>query len=713
MLKRTRIIGFEFSTTQTYVVELGDLVLRPIKDQGQILETGTAITAITKASPGVVTSASHGLSNGDRVYISGVIGMTEVNSRVYIVANKDTNTFELTDLYGSNVNSTNWTTYSSGGTVARLYQLTTTYAHGDVFALNYAQTADTMYIVHTGYVVRKVTRTGHASWTITNVTFGPTQATPTNLNVTASPASGATVNYYKVTAVNDDNNSEESLPTAADDATNDLTVAGNLNTVTWTAASGAERYNVYKAENGIYGYIGGTTGTSFVDDNISPDLADTPPSARDPFSGSSNYPGAVDFHEGRLWFGGTLNTPGGVWGSQSGIYENLNVSVPVKANDAISFELRPGVNAVKSFASIKELCVFTANAEHTVKGGASTDFITPASIVTKRHSRRGSAAIDSLVIGDVALFVQRRGAVIRAFGYSFEKDGFVTNDLTLLAPHFFQGHTIVDWCYQEHPHAVVWIVRDDGVLLSMTFVAEQNVIAFSEHYLGGTFSTYDYGFVESCTCIQGTVEDEVYLVVKRTVNSTTKRYIEMLNVRWNGDSDDMEDAKFFDAAITYDGALTSTVTGLHHLEGEEVYALADGSIQGPFTVSSGAITLTTAASVVQVGLAFTPEVKDLPVVRETQEGARQGRRVAVNKVGLKLRHSRGVKIMHPDDEDRFIELDDRNSEAWDAATEVTDGDIEPRTPDGRWDMNGAILLKGTPGLPMEIVSITKDVTVGG
>ena len=167
----TRLIPFEFSTTQTYILEFGDLYIRFYKDSGAILEANKTITGITQANPGVVTSASHGFSNGDTVVISGVVGMTQVNGKRFTVASVATNTFALQDIDGANVNTTSYTAYSSGGIANRVYTLTTTYLTADLPQLKFAQSADVMYICHPDYSVKKLSRTGHTSWTITEVDF--------------------------------------------------------------------------------------------------------------------------------------------------------------------------------------------------------------------------------------------------------------------------------------------------------------------------------------------------------------------------------------------------------------------------------------------------------------------------------------------------------------------------------------------------------------
>lgn len=728
----TRIIPFEFNTVQTYVLELGDEVLRPIKDEGQVLETAQNVVSITQASPGVVEITAHGWSNGDKVFPDAIGGMVELlDQRVFTVADVTANTFTLVDMWGAGVSTTSYTAYTSGGTFSRLYQLTMPYDQTEVFDVGYDQTADTMLMAHVTYAPRKLTRTGHATWTVTSITFGPTQAAPTNPVATATVASGATVNSYKITAIDEDTN-EESLPTAAASATNDLTVAGNYNTITWTAASGAERYIVYKAESGVYGLIGGTTGTSFIDDNILPDLGDTPPASRNPFASSNNYPGVVTFHEGRSCWARTNNTPGGVWLSTSNLYYNLNVSSPAKADDAVTFDIRPGVNAVAGLASVRKLVILTEDGEITAEGGGVTQYITPSSLVIKRHTARGSKRLIPLIIGDIVVHVQRQGGAIRAFGYSFEKDGYRTNDLTLLAPHFFRGHTIVDCCYQQDPDSVAWFVRDDGVLLALTFVEDQNTFAWTDCYLGGTFGTGStatgYGVVESCCSIEGDDQDDVYFVVKRTINSQTKRYIEKLALRWQAtfNADDaitnVTDMYFVDAGITYtSAAAVSIIPELWHLEGQSVMALVDGDVQGPFTVASGKITLSTAMagtsanadSQAHVGLSYYADIIDLPITQQTQNGAAQGRWKGISKVVLKLNQTRGIKYGDPNFISRLAELKSRDVEGWDDPIQPYSGDTGLLDPDGGWSQDGFVLIRQSNPLPVEVTMIAKDVVLGG
>ncbi len=183
-----RIIEFEFSTTQTFVLEFGDQYMRVHSDGGQILDSSSAatITGATQANPVVVTtSAAHGYSNGDEIFLSGVVGMTEINGRNFKVANVTGTTFELQDLNASNVDGTGYTAYSSGGTTYTIYEITTPYATADLFEIRYAQTGDIMNLTHPDYAPRELVRVANDSWTLSELAFSPQQAFPTALTAEA------------------------------------------------------------------------------------------------------------------------------------------------------------------------------------------------------------------------------------------------------------------------------------------------------------------------------------------------------------------------------------------------------------------------------------------------------------------------------------------------------------------------------------------------
>ncbi len=207
---KTRLIPFEFSTTQTYMMEFGNQYIRFYKDNGQILESDVTISGATQANPVVVTATGHSYDNGDEISITGVVGMTELNNKRYLVANKTTNTFEITDVDGTNINGTGFTAYTSGGVANRVYEIATPYLTAELFDLKFAQSADVMYITHPNHEVEKLSRSGHTSWTLTDVDFtdGPyldDNITATTITTSAhTVGTGRTLTASAITGINGD-----------------------------------------------------------------------------------------------------------------------------------------------------------------------------------------------------------------------------------------------------------------------------------------------------------------------------------------------------------------------------------------------------------------------------------------------------------------------------------------------------------------------------
>ena len=191
--------------------------------------------------------------------------------------NTGANTFQLKYPDGTNVNSTSFGAYGSGGTVAEIYEISTPYLEADLQELQFVQSADVITIVHKNYPPAELARTGHTNWTLTTITFAPTIAAPTS--PTNSGSAGSATDWV-ITAVADET-FEESLQSAAT-TSGDTPSSGSPITVSWSAVTGAGEYNVYKKTNGVYGLIGVAAGTSFVDNGITADATNTPPQARNP-----------------------------------------------------------------------------------------------------------------------------------------------------------------------------------------------------------------------------------------------------------------------------------------------------------------------------------------------------------------------------------------------------------------------------------------------
>jgi hypothetical protein len=319
--------------------------------------------------------------------------------------------------------------------------------------------------------------------------------------------------------------------------------------ISWTAAADASEYNVYKELNGIYGYIGTAGGTTFSDIGTAPDVSDSPPTARNPFSAAGDYPLAVTYSQQRLFMGGSDNDPERVHGSRTAYFKNFTVSQPGQDDDAVDFVLAGNqVNAVKHLLELRKLLVFTSGGEIVIQGDVD-GVIRPDAVNPSQHTYSGSSELRPLVVGSSAVFAQARGSIVRDLAFESEGEGYRGNDLSIFSAHLFDGYTLSDWAYQQIPHSIIWCVRSDGVLLGMTYVREHQIVAWHRHEFDGV--------VENVCSVPEGDEDALYLTVKRTINSAVKRYVERMATR---QVDDIVDCVYMDCALSYDGRNTGATT---------------------------------------------------------------------------------------------------------------------------------------------------------
>jgi len=360
-------------------------------------------------------------------------------------------------------------------------------------------------------------------------------------------------NYYVITAI-PANGVDETPPSSAGNATNNLAMAGAYNTITWSAVSGAVRYNVYKRQSGLYGYIGQTETTSFVDNNIAPDMGISPPTVDTVFSSSGNYPGAVSYFEQRRIFAGTTNAPQTLWMTRTGTESDMSYHIPLQDTDRINFRVAAReANTIRHIVPLTQLLLLTSGAEWRVSP-VNSDVITPTTISVRPQSYIGASNVQPSIVNNTVVYCAARGGHVRELGYSWQASGFVTGDLSLRAAHLFDNYDISDMCYSKSPQPLLWFVSSTGYLLGLTYIPEQQIGAWHWHDTDGTF--------ESCTAVAEGTEDRLYVVVKRTIGGVTKRYVERMASRQIGD---LEDCFFVDSGLTYDGtntgATTVTVTG--------------------------------------------------------------------------------------------------------------------------------------------------------
>ena len=461
---KTRLIPFEFSTTQTYIMEFGNNYIRFYKDKGQILSGGSA------------------------------------------------------------------------------YEIASPYATSELFDIKFAQSADVMYLCHPNHDVRKLSRSGHTSWTLATVSF------------TGSPSPA--------------------------------------------------------------------------------------------ISGADNRPSCVSFFEQRLVFANTNNNPQTLFFSKSGDYENMTTGT--NADDAMIYTIASNqVNAIQFLKAQRTLIVGTTGGEFTVSADGTDAAITPTNIAIKRQSSYGSANVDAQPAGNATLFLQRAKRKIRELAYNFDVDGYQAADITILNDTVTTSG-VNEMAYQQSPDSILWCVRDDGVLSGLTYQRAEQVTAWHRHKLGGTFGTgataTGYGVVESVATISGALnEDELWVIVKRTIDGSTKRYVECF-ADFDFDETTSTDFRFLDSHLTYSGGATTTLSGLSHLEGQTVSILADGSAHNTKVVSSGAVTLDRSVTKAVVGLSYDSVLQTMRIEGGAAEGTSQGKTKRISKVVLRLFETVGVKV---------------------------------------------------------------------
>lgn len=588
-------------------------------------------------------------------------------------------------------------TLMSGGVP---YEIANPYAEADLFDVHYVQSADVLTLVHPNYAPRELRRLGATNWQLTTLSFAAPIAAPGAPTLVAAGHTAVKYTYYYVVTAVDSEGVSESAASAASSAGGNLFETGATVTISWAAVAGASRYNVYKMQGGLYGYIGQTASLSIVDDNISPDLGKTPPIYDSVFNAAGDYPGAVSYFEQRRCFAGTTNKPQNIWMTKSGTETNMSYSLPIRDDDRIAFRVAAReANTIRHIVPLTQLLLLTSSAEWRVTS-VNSDAITPSTISVRPQSYVGSSNVQPVIINNTLIYGAARGGHVRELAYNWQASGFITGDLSLRAPHLFDTFDIVDMAYAKAPQPMVWFVSTSGRLLGLTYVPEQQVGAWHWHDTDGVF--------ESCTVVAEGGEDALYCVIRRTINGNSVRYVERMASR---QFTDQADAFFVDAGATYSGVPADVISGLGHLEGKTVSILADGAVHPQRVVTGGSITLDIEASTVQIGLPIEADLQTLPLAVQLQDGSfGQGRFKNVNKVWLRVYRSSGIFVGPSASE--LTEAKQRTTENYGAPPALKSEEI-PIVLTPSWADSGQIFVRQSDPLPLTVVSMTAEVALGG
>lgn len=489
------------------------------------------------------------------------------------------------------------------------YEVATPYSENDLDDLDYKQSADVVFLTHPDYAVRRLCRYGDTNWTLENYDFlnGPfMMENTTDVTLTLSAVGGST------------GLKGESVDCTASSA---LFASGDVG-----------RWIKIRHDTST-GYLKITsfTSTTVVRCLVMQDATWLGTAKKTWALGAwGNVPGwptACTFFQGRIWFGGTKTDPHTLWGSVSQDYYDFEGGA--EDDNAITYELLgERISIIRWLKSKRDLVVGSATGEWVLLGSPDNP-VTPSSVYITRDTEAGSAKKRALILNDNFLFVQYDERRVRNLVYDSDSESFYATDLSVFAPHILKSG-VVDLCIQEEPIPVGWFISEDGKAGCLYLLPEQQVLAWTVR------ETYN-GVIESVASVSG----YVYMVVKRTINGATKRYVEYFTP-WD---ETLENAFFVDCGVvkTYETA-TDTITGLDHLEGESVCVFNGVKSLGNYTVVGGQITLSEEVTKAVIGYPITSQLEPVPFEIPRQGGTSQGYLGNVTRIVVRLWKSMGGYI---------------------------------------------------------------------
>lgn len=632
----TKFFPFKFASdiANTNLILFGKDYIRFLQDGAYVLEDAKPIVSVTKANPGVMTVNVHGWTEGDWIQFPSVGEMVELAGRTCRVGPVTGNSFELQDPFGNNLNTTNFTTYVSGGEAARVYTIASPYAAEDLYHLRGYQTKDTIKLTHPSYKPYRLVRGGQADWTLSLEDFTSPLERPHSLSSTTLNNGTFAVGFV-VTQVNDEG--LESLPSDYLFVTNviDYERQGNGGAVLeWTPLVGAAYYRVYRtriandsqaiSRSYQVGYIGQSKGGHFVDNGITPDFAQTPPSGNNPFAdgkiigvdviaagdgygntdtvtvtdpnpeaggfigyaiiandptlatgpiagiyvvdgghdytapvftvsggsgvllearlgaASGNNPHVVTVAQQRQLYGALDNKPLTVFGSRPGKLSDFSFSEIVVANDSYEHEVdAEDASPLNHLLPTRGGVLVFSPGGIWLMAGTNGVGISATDVQADPQSYKGASAVPPLKVDTEILYTDIGGGSVKSLAYNDAFKIYTGPDVSILASHLFgRNKGIVAWGYAEEPHKMVWGVRQDGIIVNLTIIREQEVYAWTRRLTRGKA-------LDLCV-LEEENNSSVYLMVQRKINGRKTKFIERVA---RNDFVDLEDAFCVDCGL--------------------------------------------------------------------------------------------------------------------------------------------------------------------
>lgn len=645
------------------------------------------------------------------------------------------------------------------------YEISTPYVLTDLtnpdgsFALSMVQSGDVIYIAHRKYAPRKLSRLGNTNWTLTSldITSGPFKPNNTDKSIkVGNNAVSPLVQYIGTDFTEYDviltasadifsadmvgeifqleiTSDSEIKPWASlkEVVINDL-CRNELKYYAVNAVTDSDSNSVYKtgyvSPAHTYGgrydgdevswwylanqvgivklktYSNATSMIATVKQQIMPVTTATTTQtwawSKAYWNAADGYPSHVTLFRERLVFARDTT----VWFSVAGDYENFSAKEfgEILDDSAITSQVPFDSTAqITYLISTKSgLLIGSTDGEALISEGSSGQPFSPTNYKAVNTSSYGSRGVAPIKVDSAVLFVQKSGKKLREAQYDFNTDNIIAADVTLLAEHI-TGDGIIDMAFHKEPYSVLWCARADGALLGFTYNKMQEVTGWHKHQLGGD------GIVEAVQVIpryDGT-QDDLWLVVRRTINGQAKRYIEYMEADYAA-SDAQDDCYYVDCGATYSGAATTTISNLNWLEGETVRVLNNGASEADKTVSSGTITLQSSTTKAQIGLPYTPILTTMKFEGGSQNGTSQGKTKRVNKIIVRLLNSLGVKVGSGG---KYYSLDLRSPNTpMDTPNPLFTGDIIS-SPDSGYETDAQISVTSDYAYPITLIAIMMDV----
>lgn len=627
-----------FGPKTVTITSPGNYTTYPANPVGQAATSGGGLGATFT----ITTTGVASYQNGDWVFLSGIVGMAQLNGGTYVIGGATPGSFQLFDVYGNAISSLSYNAYVSGGTSARIYNLITPYLEVDLAYLKYVQSADVMSLTCVNqktlgeYQPMELVRTASANWTINALATQPTVLPPSGIPTGTPTAAGTATYNYAITALDPNpKHPSESVASATCVVANAVSISTTAGTISlaWNAVPGVNQYNIYKAlpaysgaavpVGALFGYVGSAYGTQFIDSNLVADFSQTPPLHRNPFArgqiisanpitggsgygslatavittatgsgavlqpviqsgalvaiiivdsgknylpsdtvtitgtGTSataslqvsslngTYPSVVSYFQQRRVYANTLNNPDTYFMSKPGSYTNFDTRVPSIANDSITgTPWSRQVNGIQFLIEMPGgLVALTGVGGWQLTGaggsGLNPQPITPSTQQAQPQGSNGcSATVPPIRIESEIVFVHSKGSTYRAFAYQIFANNYIPTDLTQNSSHLFSGFQILEHAWAEEPYKVLWSVRNDGIILSMTYNKQQEVLGWARHDTQGFYKSI-------CTVTEPPV-DAIYVATQRFPTGGPTYMIERMDNRiWNG----IEDTWCVDAGL--------------------------------------------------------------------------------------------------------------------------------------------------------------------